>query len=488
MFSILVVKELRAILRSPKFAAAFGVCSLLLLLSVVVGIQEYRATAAQYALGMELNRQTLRSQASWMGLSSNAYRAPDPMQVLATGIANNIGRFSAISATSPVKLRHSVYTDEPLYALFGPVDPAFVVAVVFSLMAILFSYDAINGERESGTLQLAFANPIPRRVFVAAKFAGSWLGLAIPLSIPVLIATALIQMSGVPLLPAAWVRYAAFWGFSYLLLTFFLAFGLFTSAIVRRSSSSFLIALAGWVVLVFLIPRLAVLAAGDLRPAPSAAEVDAERDLFAKDQWDEHLRTLASRWQERSKGSEGMREDEALRSRKEKMPEWRAEDDADRIRIQRVIDEQATRLQEQRENALRAQQALAVSLARVSPVSAYTFAVTALAGTGPDLLEETQDSMRRYREVLTTYVAQRQKETGSTGGFRINFDSETGFSFSLPRDRGTLDLAGLPAYELMSSAPVDRSPSEIIDSGIIALAALLAFTAALAAFHRFDLR
>ena len=48
MFSILIKKELKTILTSPKFTVTFAVCSLLMLLSVYIGIIEYRQSVAQY--------------------------------------------------------------------------------------------------------------------------------------------------------------------------------------------------------------------------------------------------------------------------------------------------------------------------------------------------------------------------------------------------------------------------------------------------------
>ena len=44
MFGTLVAKELRAIVLSPKFGVTFGVCALLILLSVFTGIREYRVS------------------------------------------------------------------------------------------------------------------------------------------------------------------------------------------------------------------------------------------------------------------------------------------------------------------------------------------------------------------------------------------------------------------------------------------------------------
>jgi ABC-type transport system involved in multi-copper enzyme maturation permease subunit len=488
MFSILVVKELRLILRSPKFAAAFGLSTLLLLVSVFTGILEYRAATAQFALGNELSQQTLRAQASWMGVSVNAYRAPDPLQILCGGITNSIGRFSPISTMAPARLRHSAYTDEPLYAVFGPIDPAFVVVVVFSLMAIVFSYDAVNGEREAGTLRLAFANAIPRRLFIAAKFTGSWLALILPLLLPVLVITAVLLLSGIPFTTTHWMRYALFWGLSFLVMTFFLALGLCASAVVRRSSSSFLIALACWVGFVFLLPRLAVLAAAEIRPAPSAAEVDAQQDIFARDRMEENMRSLQQRWQKRSQEMAARSEDEAMRYRKEKNAQWTSEDEADRLRVQQEVDQHALLLQQDRDNVLAAQQELAVNLARCSPASDYLFAAMLLAGTDPGLKTRTMESLRRYRETVNAFVAARQKETGTSDGFRVSFDSRSGFSFSIPRERGTLDLAGFPAYNASVGGVYGPFLPLVVNTGILILAILLAYSGAVAAFHRFDLR
>ena len=48
MLWILIEKELKSIIKSPKFAATFGVCAVLILLSFFIGIQEYRASVEQY--------------------------------------------------------------------------------------------------------------------------------------------------------------------------------------------------------------------------------------------------------------------------------------------------------------------------------------------------------------------------------------------------------------------------------------------------------
>ena len=52
------------------------------------------------------------------------------------------------------------------------VDWAFIIGYVLSLIALLFTFDAVSGEREHGTLRLMLANPIPRHTVLIGKFLG----------------------------------------------------------------------------------------------------------------------------------------------------------------------------------------------------------------------------------------------------------------------------------------------------------------------------
>src|SRR3972149_2110496 len=154
MLTTLILKELKSVLLSPKFPVTFAVASILTLLSVFVGIREYQAESNQYFAANELVRQEMREARNWMMLGNRIYREPDPMHIFVSGVHNAIGRVSSISSWQPVKLVNSAYRDDPIFALFRFIDFSFISQVVLTLLAILFTYDAINGDRESGTLQL----------------------------------------------------------------------------------------------------------------------------------------------------------------------------------------------------------------------------------------------------------------------------------------------------------------------------------------------
>lgn len=488
MLSTLILKELKSILASPKFAATFGVCALLILLSVYVGIQEYRTAVRQYDAALQLTDQTLRTQASWMGLATSAYRKPDPAQILITGVNNDIGRLSDISQFNPVKLTHSAYADDPIFALFRSIDVSFIVTVVLSLFAILFTYDAVNGEREGGTLQLTFANPVPRATYILAKLAGSWLGLVIPLLVPILLGALVIMLQGIPFTPDHWARIGLFVGISLLYFTFFIALGVFVSCLTRRSAVSFLVALVVWVTAVLIVPRLGVMAAGQMNPVPSVAEVEAQRDAFSKDRWESHMQELQGRWREREDATKGLSKEERDAYREDKLGIWMEEDDAMRKQVQKDIDGFSVRLSEDTRNRTAEQERLAFMLTRLSPASAYQLAAMNLAGTDIALKSRYEDAMREYRTRFTQYVEKKQKESGTQGGFRITVDSDKGFSFSAPRDRGTLDLSDLPVFAVPVRTFDAAAAPVVVDAGLLALYSLLAFAGAFLAFLRYDIR
>ena len=488
MFGTILVKELKAVLLTPRFPATFAVCSILIVLSTFIGIREYRTAEARYAEGLELAAQTLRTQSTWMSLSTTAYRKPDPMQVFVPGVAGDVGRLSPIDGTEDVKLDNSAYADDPIFALFRSIDVAFIVQVVLSLFAILFTYDAVNGEREGGTLQLTFAGPVPRGTFIMAKLAGAWIALAVPLVVPMLLGLLLVAAYGVPLGAEGWVRCALFLLSSLLYFTFFIALGVFISALTRRPAASFLAALAAWVLLVLIVPRLAVMVAGAARPVPGVAEKEGWIDAFAKDRWDRQLKALASRWEVRQGAMEGMTAAEREAYQQAKQQEWANEDDAGRQDVHKDIDAYRVRVNEEQANRIAAQQQLAFALARLSPASSYQLASMGLAGTGVEMKASNEDAMRAYRRAFLEYTAMKQKETGTQGGFRITVDSQTGFHFSAPRERGTLDVGDVPVFVPPAGHPGRVASSVLIDTGLVAALTLLSCAGAFVAFMRYDVR
>ena len=258
MFKVLVEKELKSIIQSPKFTATFITVTILTLLSIFIGINEYNSAGERYSAAEQLVNEQLKQATSWRMLSTKIYREPDPVHIFVSGVNYDVGRYSDVQKIEPVKLESSFYSEEPIFAIFRYLDFSFIVAVVFSLFAILFSYNTINGEKEEGTLRLVLANAIPRAQYISAKFVGSWIGLIVPIILPFLIGILLILIYNINMSFSDWTRVLLIFFASVLYFTFFLGLGVMVSAFTNRSSSSFIVLLTIWIFTVFILPRVGV--------------------------------------------------------------------------------------------------------------------------------------------------------------------------------------------------------------------------------------
>lgn len=480
MLDILIIKELKGILQSPKFAATLAVCTILILLSVFVGIREYRAAVKQYEIARQLTDEQMNEGNSWKRLTNKAIRLPDPMQIFVSGVNYDIGRWSEISKSNNIKLEHSVYSDDPIFALFRYFDFAFVVQFVLSLLAILFTYDAISGEREAGTLRLVFSNPLPKAQYLLGKAIGAIIGLTIPVALPILLSLLVVQISGIPLTFANWLQ---IWGLMAISLLYFCAFimiGLLISALTRSSNLSFMSALVVWVMLVLIIPKVGVIVAGQIVPVPSVSEIEGQSGAYAKDQWAKFMDDLMKRQRDnlgKAAGSDSAREGGSHIDL--------AEMDSIREAVQTNINEYELKLLDDLRHRKAVQERLGLNLARLSPASAYQLAAQSLAGTDIDSKRRYEDAMLVYRNEVSDFI-DKQKEEPFAGGIQVTAGSD-GVQVKLNQG-GNLDLSNLPRFRQPLQNVGAILSGVVIDGGILVLTVLIAFAASFMAFLRYDVR
>lgn len=460
MLKTLIEKELKAILLSPKFATVFAVCSILIVLSIYIGIEEYKAAAAHYEAVSSGNKRQIQDERVMMLLRTDVIRQPDPMQIFISGISNDIGRQSKISGNG-IKLYNSNYSENTIFAVFRSMDLMFIMQIILSLFAILFTYDAISGERESGTLKLSFANQLPRTRYIIAKLAGSWAGLVIPLLIPLTLGIMLVLIFNIPMTFEHWVRFFLLIGVSFLYLTFFICLGVLFSALTRESSGSFLLLLVIWVSSVLILPRAGVMTAGRFISVPSSAEIASalyqkNRELNKRhNEWmQDYAREFTS-----GRGNGIARFLDDMKEKREKLDQDRAAYDA-------VINENWRNRKAVREK-------LGFSLSRLSPASAYQIAAMNLAGTGIGLKNSYEDQIRRYSEIFN--------------GFRNRKISEAGINAYMAVS-DPVDISEVPEFKFINQDSGRVLESVITDIGILLFFNLAAMAGTFIAFNRYDVR
>lgn len=489
MLGVLVEKELKSILQSPKFVATFAVSTLLILLSIFIGIQEYETAVAKYETATELVDQHFTEVTSFYQVENKVYRKPSVMQIFVSGVNNDVGSLSRISADRDVKLEQSAYSSDPLFAVFRFIDFTFIVQVVLSLFAILFTYDAINGERESGTLKLALSNAVPRGKYLFAKFIGSWLGLVIPLSIPVLIGLLLVVLFRVPITGTEWMKLGALFGVSLLYFTFFISLGLFVSSMTRRSSVSFLILLVFWINLVLIIPRGASMAAGQLVDVPSVADIEAQKDRYRTDQRQSLNKERSLRWRERFSGMQNLSRAERRAFYNQNRKEWEGEDNDYRTEMDVRVAEYNRQTNEALRNAKLSQERLAFTLSRFSPAAAYQLSAMNLGGTNTSIKTRYEDQMFAFRDNFNAYLSKSQREERAE--IRRKAESKGGGRMMMFMGGGgteAIDASDRPRFVEPEESLSAVLQASIIDFGLLSFFTLATFVGAFFAFVRYDIR
>jgi len=488
MFSLLIKKELTTIIQSPKFVTTFATSSLLIILVVLVGISEYKHNVKQYNTGVVLGKSTTEDSRSWHSVSALAYRQPDPMQIFVSGVNNDIGRFSNVNKQKEVRLQNSSYSDDPIFAVFRSIDFAFIITIVISLFAIMFTYNSINGEKEEGTLRLVFSNSVSRVAYIGSKIIGSWLGLVVPLLIPILISFLFVIIFEIDFNFSHWNRLLLLTFASLLYYTFFIIFGILISSTTKNSSTSFLVLLTFWIVSVFIVPRVGVIAAAQFIQVPSQAEVDSQLDAFSKDMWNAQMEEISELWRQRNVLMEGMSTEERETFQDANSWSWMREDDLLRKEKEEEIAGFSKKLYEGFNNNKIELRKLALKLSRISPASAYQLTAMNLASTDIEMKTRYEDAVQTHREKFLKHASEKEEKEGGSFGIRINMDTETGISITDGRSENKLDFSELPKFVEPRRSLAKIFEPTITDLGILLVLTIVSFGASVFRFGKFDLR
>jgi len=206
MLKLIIEKEIRDIIKSSKFVYMFAICAVLIILTFYVGGKNYRINRSQYEAAVEENKRTIESQVAQSSIAPNIFLPPQPVMSLVSGISNDIGRDIQIATIGDLSATESKYNEDPIYAVFRFLDLDFLFQMILALFAILCTYNAINGEKEGGTLALTFSNSVPRHKYILGKIIGSFCSVTVALLIPILIGCLLLPILGVPMAGGDWLK------------------------------------------------------------------------------------------------------------------------------------------------------------------------------------------------------------------------------------------------------------------------------------------
>ena len=182
MLKTLIGRELLDNLMTFRFAAAVFITLLLVVANTIVLLKDYEQRLTAYNTAVNESRQELRevkTYSPYYGKVNCPSRPPNPLSIFNLGLDKQVGNeidvYHAFVPTIWDAEKHGA--DNPFLNLFTSIDIVLVFQGVLSLLALIFAYDALAGERERGTLRLVLTHPIQRGYILFAKYISAMLCL-----------------------------------------------------------------------------------------------------------------------------------------------------------------------------------------------------------------------------------------------------------------------------------------------------------------------
>lgn len=342
-------------------------------------------------------------------------------------------------------------TRNPLMGMLPAPDFVYMVNVVLSLLAILFMFDSVCGEKEMGTLRLILSNSVPRYELLLGK----WIGGFLVLMAPFLIATAggivyawatgvlqgepenLLRIGVIVLLAACYIGV-------------FFNLSMFVSATTHNSATALLICLLLWVVFILAVPNMAPVTAKIMSPTPSPKKIEAEKRA---------VREETNLKKQRLNVTSGeLRYGDAMKRKQEALD---AQRDRELARWDRYYD-----------NARKNQFDLAQALGRISPSASWIFASTALTDTGPAFYQRLEEAVTRWSQAFSDLHRAVRRERGS----------------SLPPATGDELRDIIPSLSIEPTRMTESVTDSLLDILLLMVLNVVFFMLAFMFFLRYDVR
>ena len=263
MLTTLIRRELLDNLMTFRFAVAVLILLLLVVANTAVLIKDYERRLEAYNTALKTEDRRSQELKTYSGGRLNVARPPNPLSIFNVGLDKRLGNEIWISHSFvPTLWDTGTYKlTNPLLNLFTSIDIVFIFEVVLSLIALIFAYDAITGERERGTLRLVVTHPVRRGQILLAKYISAMLCLFVPLLISLLLAVILLTTSTfISLSMGDFLRIGGIILSSIVYLSVFYLIGMLISAVTRRTGTALMLAMFVWGFWVLVYPN-AVLAA-----------------------------------------------------------------------------------------------------------------------------------------------------------------------------------------------------------------------------------
>lgn len=421
MFKTLFLKEILDNITSRRFFIVCLLCLIIIPLGTYVSTKDYQSRLHNYQESVRIYEDSQkRIQDILFKGGAKGFRPPSRLSFLSLGlefilpnVAETQGRYGT---PPPIDMRLSNNQSlENLYEfLHGPLDMVFIVSVVMTFLAIVFSYGSVSGEKELGTLKQILCNSVPRYQVILAKTGANFLVLIIPFLMAMLLSMLIFQAADISVFGpnGVWLYILLAVIFSLLLIGVFFNLGILISTLTKQAASTIIILLLCWVFLFGIFPRLSVILSRLVYPVKSQQLIALEKNQVRLDN-ERECRAEIGRLIESTP--------EKRRPSSEEYKDMGKKQQIVREEFQAKLVGKLQKIDRDIEKKRNTQILIATNFARLSPVSCFIRPLAEISHTGWNEYQRFNEKIIQFQQTLNKEVFYKQRTTRSRRGIGSSF-------------------------------------------------------------------
>jgi len=467
MIWTIIKRELLENIYSLRYSLTLILVLFLSTISGYVFISRFEKGLGEYHRETHKNLAGLEEQATNLSHVPNyvqtIHRHPKMLELACAGFEKSLPNTFRINAFS-IFLPELKSAGNFLMSRFSDIDWTFMVAFVLSFISLLLTYESFSGERQRGTLSQIMCNPVSRESLLLGKYLGGMLTLMVPLLLGISLNLLIVSTSEfVSIQAREWTKILVIAVVSALYLSIFVLLGMLVSIRTDRASTSLVILLFVWVIVVIVIPSGGRILAEHFYEVPSQAEVHRRFSEARQEIW-EHSERYG-----------------------ENAGNWGGDLNADwinppaRARLYDAITDARNQIFGEYIHQMIEQVRFGRAFTRVSPTTIYQSASESIVSVGIVRFGNLYQQLKQYKEALRKYVIEKDREDPDS--WHLLFERHQRCLSQEPVDFNTI-----PRFQEKDPSLSETIPDSIIDLGMLMLYNILLFMAAYVAFLRSDVR
>lgn len=403
MLKHLIIKEIRDIITNSRSLFVLLICFVLIPLGLYVSTKEYEQNETAYNNARQMYEKQSEGKLG-MGFIAEGYIPPSPLSIFSYGLSDYLPDKITTNSKGVWHYENDYGINNPIALLFGKIDFYFIVTIILSLLAFIFTFNSITGEKENGTLRLMAANAVPRWKIIMAKIIGNYSVFLISFIVGIIcgllvltLATSMPILSGKYLIPLLLILLISF-------LFIFILFniGILLSIKTKNSGASITASLLFWVLIAVIIPKISPMIAQLIYPIETEEVVNKQkalkRDEIRKEFDDARGELMKGIMRDRGLNAETLdffnrmvdpEVKASMADYDEKIGEVKKKyDDMEDVAID-VIEKNY-------HNQQLVQQGISKTISRLSPVSCYTYLISDITHTGLKEISTIEHNARQF--------------------------------------------------------------------------------------------